>query len=391
MNPGSIDIQSLLVRLSEIGIALSSEQDLHKLLNQIVLEARCFCNAEAGSLYLREPQGLRFVVAQNDAIDRRAGQRDRTSSLFSASLIPFTESSLAGYVGVTGKTLNIIDAYEIDSSLPFRFNPTRSMLLVPMSAPDGQVIGVLQLINARDGSGASVSFDERFSNLVRSLASQAAVAVRNAQLARQLKDAYRDTVVALSVAAEFRDRDTAAHILRMSHYCGVIARKLGLPEAEVELILLASPMHDVGKLGVPDAILQKPGKLTDDEFREMQRHTIYGERILSISDAEILRISREIAASHHEKWDGTGYPHGLQGPEIPLNGRIAAVADVFDALCSRRCYKEPMPFDQAVALLVEQRGRHFDPTIVDAFIAGIDDVSHFMEIYADDKLTIGRL
>lgn len=393
-----IDERSLLVHLNEIGIALSSEQDLRTLLGKIVAEARRFTNAEAGSLYLIEGDEMRFEVAQNDVLDGR-GARKNTSQILESTRIPLSESSIAGHVGITGKPLNIEDAYAIDAALPFTFNRaydvknkyrTRSMLLVPMCGTDGEVIGVLQLINAREGD-RSVPFDSRFESLVTSLASQAAVAVRNAQLTSQLKSAYRDTVLALSIAAEFRDKDTAAHIHRMSHYCKVIADQLGLSEEESEMILLASPMHDVGKLGVPDAILQKPGKLTDDEYAEMKRHTLYGERILAISDAEILRVSREIAASHHERFDGRGYPHGLAGESIPLFGRIAALADVFDALCSRRCYKPPMEVEKAVSIVREERGAHFDPAIVDAFLSGLDEILHYKDLYADERLELGRL
>lgn len=396
--PQAIDVESLLVRLTEVGIALTSEQDLKKLLGQIVREARQLCQAEAGSLYLREGAGLRFVVAQNDILDRR--ERDVTSRVFESSLMPLSESSLAGYVGVTGNVLNLPDAYEIESTKPYQFNRafdlkndyrTRSILLVPMRAPQAGVIGVLQLINARGPDGEVIAFDQRLEGLMCSLASQAAVAVRNAQLTEQLKNAYRDTVIALSVAAEFRDKDTAAHIHRMSHYCKVIAEHMSLPSADVEIVLFASPMHDVGKLGVPDAILQKPGKLTEVEYKEMQNHTLYGERILSISDAEILRISREIAATHHEKWDGTGYPRRLKGETIPLFGRIAALADVFDALCSRRCYKDPMPIEQAVDIVTRDTGTHFDPVVVEAFLRGLPDILHYKQLYADDKLELGKL
>lgn len=397
-----LDVESLLVRLTKIGIALTSEQDVKSLLDRIVLEARRFTNSEAGSLYLREEGGLRFLVVQNDVIDGRA--RFTTQRVFQSRLIPLSKESLAGYVGVTGEVLNIADAYEIPAEQPYAFDPTfdqsndyrtRSMLLVPMLTPQHDVIGVLQLINARGTTGERderiVPFDPRFEDLVSSMASQAAVAVRNAQLTEELKNAYRDTVIALSVAAEFRDRDTAAHIQRMSHYCKVIAEQLGLPRGDVEMILFASPMHDVGKLGVPDSILQKPGKLTSEEYSEMQKHTLYGERILSISDAEILRVSREIAATHHEKWDGTGYPHKLAGEDIPLFGRIAALADVFDALSSRRCYKDPMPLDKSLDIVKKDSGTHFDPQVVDAFLRGIDDILAYKDEFADENLELGQL
>lgn len=191
---------------------------------------------------------------------------------------------------------------------------------------------------------------------------------------RDLKDAYLDTIHRLVLAAEFKDEDTGDHLQRMSRYCAMVAAKAGLDAKEVETILIASPMHDVGKIGIPDRILLKPGKLTDDEFAVMKRHTVIGGRILAGAKAEILRVAERIVMSHHEKWDGSGYPGGLKGKNIPLEGRITAIADTFDALSSKRPYKDPYPPDVALDIMEKGKGQHFDPDLTDIFLDNFEEI-----------------
>lgn len=183
----------------------------------------------------------------------------------------------------------------------------------------------------------------------------------------------RETITRLARAAEFRDPETGGHIQRMAHYSALIARQLGLPAEYCEEILQAAPMHDVGKMGIPDHILLKPGRLTAEEFEVMKRHPLIGYDILKDSASTIVRLGASIALSHHEKFDGSGYPHGLAGDAIPLEGRIVAIADVFDALTSTRPYKKPWPLNDARAFLLQGRGQHFDPAGVDALMAGWDE------------------
>jgi putative two-component system response regulator len=168
----------------------------------------------------------------------------------------------------------------------------------------------------------------------------------------------------------------------MSQYSAVIARKMGLGDSETENILYAAPMHDVGKIGIPDRILLKTGSLDADEWETMKKHTVIGAEILRGSDAEFIRQAEAIALTHHEKWDGSGYPDGLQGPEIPLAGRIVAIADVFDALASQRPYKEPFSLEESFNVIKEGRGSHFDPEVVDAFFAVEDEI---LAIKEEDK------
>jgi putative two-component system response regulator len=193
----------------------------------------------------------------------------------------------------------------------------------------------------------------------------------------------------LSAAAEYRDEETGFHIHRMSLYAAAIARQLGLPEEQVRQIQEAAPMHDIGKIGIPDRILLKPGKLDDGEWVIMRQHPRIGAGILDHSDADVIRLGEIIARSHHEKWDGSGYPRGLKGEEIPLEGRIVAVADVFDALTSSRPYrKEPIaPLERVYAMMEEGRGKHFDPAVLDAFLAIPDTVREIMERTAHDELS----
>jgi putative two-component system response regulator len=196
-----------------------------------------------------------------------------------------------------------------------------------------------------------------------------------------LQLASLDFINRLSRAAEYKDEDTGAHIERMSRYSEIIARKKGLDAKTVERILYAAPMHDAGKIGIPDKILLKPGKLDPDEWEIMKQHTTIGARILSGSRAGIVRLAEVIALTHHERWDGSGYPCGLKGARIPLVGRITAIADVFDALTTRRPYKEPFSVDKSFAIIQENKGTHFDPQVVDIFFAVQDEILAIKEQY----------
>ncbi|HOV84859.1 MAG TPA: HD domain-containing protein [Syntrophobacteraceae bacterium] len=200
----------------------------------------------------------------------------------------------------------------------------------------------------------------------------------------EIKEASLDTIHRLARAAEYRDKDTGAHLQRMSRYAAAIARRMGMDERMVESILYAAPMHDVGKIGVPDRILLKPGKLDAEEWEIMKQHTLLGELILEGSQNHYIKLAKIIAATHHERWDGTGYPMGLKGEEIPLIGRITAVADVFDALTSRRPYKEPFPLENAFAIIKEGKGSHFDPKVVEAFFAVREEVLTIRTAYRDE-------
>jgi putative two-component system response regulator len=226
-----------------------------------------------------------------------------------------------------------------------------------------------------------VEFTSRVKNMLAIRRSHLALADRAAWLAEEvakataeIREREREAVYRLARAAEFRDPETGAHIQRMAHYSKLIAAGIGLDIAQQELILEAAPMHDVGKLGTPDAILLKPGKLSPEEFEVMKLHASIGWEILRDSAAPTLQTAAEIARTHHEKFDGSGYPRGLKGEDIPLFGRIVAVADVFDALTSERPYKPAWDLERAWEFLRSGSGTHFDPQCIDAFVASRDEV-----------------
>ena len=191
---------------------------------------------------------------------------------------------------------------------------------------------------------------------------------------KELNDSRLEVIRRLGRAAEYRDDMTGFHIIRMSRYSQVLASAAGMREDEAELILNASPMHDIGKIGIPDSVLMKPGKFEADEWKIMQSHVDIGVEILSGSDSVLMNMAAEIAQTHHEKWDGSGYPRALSGEDIPLSGRIVAIADVFDALTSERPYKDAWPVEKAIEYLQEQSGKHFDPQLVALFLEILPDI-----------------
>ncbi|MBF0481247.1 MAG: response regulator [Desulfovibrionaceae bacterium] len=198
-----------------------------------------------------------------------------------------------------------------------------------------------------------------------------------------LNRANKEAIQHLSAAAEFKDEDTGFHILRMASYSALIAAKLGLDKEDVDMILTSSPMHDVGKIGIPDSILLKPAKLDAGEWKIMKEHTTIGGQILGAGESDYMNMGTIIALAHHEKWDGSGYPSGLAGEDIPLPGRICAVADVFDALTSKRPYKQAFAVDKSLEIMKEGRGSHFDPRLLDIFLENIGEALEIREKYLE--------
>jgi putative nucleotidyltransferase with HDIG domain len=199
----------------------------------------------------------------------------------------------------------------------------------------------------------------------------------NLNLMLDIRETSKELVYNLANAVEARSRETGAHVQRVSLFAEKLAQLYGLSEYDSSMIKHASPLHDIGKVAIPDAILHKPGKLDAEEWSEMQRHVEYGVEILSKSKRRLISVGREIAASHHEKWDGSGYPNRLSGEAIPISGRIVALADVFDALGSKRSYKDPWSDDDILREIIAQKGKHFDPKLVELFL---DNISDFIAI-----------
>lgn len=378
----SFNRTELLENLLQISIALSASRDRREMLEMILTEARRLTNAQAGTLYIKHQDQLQFVVAQNDVIDLST-----IDDKLIGKNIKIANNSLAGFAALTGRIVNIPDSHHLTSGAPFRINrdfdqttgyDTRSILAIPLKCPDGEVVGVLELINCQTQDGAVVPFQLHQDQPIMSLASMAAVSIHNLLLTERLKRANLDTIIRLSVIAEFRDRGTAEHIKRISHISALIARAMKLDDEQVELIQSASPMHDIGKIGIADSILLKPGPLTDEERKIVEKHTIIGGEILANPTNELMITARDIAMYHHERWDGEGYPHHLKKEEIPLSARIVALSDVFDALATERCYKKAYPMDKVIPIIRQEVGKHFDPNVAKAFFSMLD---HVVETY----------
>lgn len=192
--------------------------------------------------------------------------------------------------------------------------------------------------------------------------------------AAKLERSYLDAIYMLGTAGHYNDTDTGVHVWRMAAYSRVLAKALGWAEEDCAKLEMAAPMHDTGKIGIPDSILRKPGKLDAEEWRIMKTHTRIGHEILSRSEASVFQMAAEIALYHHEKWDGRGYPYGLAGVDIPISARIVALADVFDALSMKRPYKDPWPLEKVMATLKEGQGQHFDPTLLELFVENLDKI-----------------
>jgi len=200
----------------------------------------------------------------------------------------------------------------------------------------------------------------------------------------ELRRTRMQVIQRLGRAAEYKDNETGMHVLRMSHFSKIIALAYGFSEARADMLLHAAPMHDIGKIGIPDSIMLKPGRLTDSEFEVMKTHPKIGAEILGDADSDLMNLARIVALTHHEKWDGTGYPEGLAGEDIPIEGRIVAVADVFDALTSRRPYKEAWPVDKTLDFMHSQSGIHFDPALIALLDQCLDDILEVKERWKDE-------
>ncbi len=368
----------ILNSLMEVGVKLSALADRRKVLNKILSAASDLIGAEAGTLYVLTSGKLQLSSVQND----RLSKHKITRHLLDKEM-PVSYGSLAGYVVLSGQTMNIKNSFCLPPGSPFSIHRgfdeltgycPQTILAIPIKSPTKECLGVIEFFNRLDGRGRICAFPEVDGTGLPSLVSMAAVTLHNFLLQTQLREAHRDTIMRLSVANEFRDDDTGNHVRRISDTCAIIAGKLGLGSHVQEMIRLASPMHDIGKIGISDRILRKPGPLSPSQRATMQQHTVIGASILAQATSEVISMAHDIAVSHHERWDGGGYPKGLRGEGIPLAGRIAGVADVFDALLSKRCYKDAYPLTQATGIIRQGRGKQFDPNVTDAFFAGLDEI-----------------
>jgi len=374
--------------LIEIGIKLSAEKDLAKLLNIILEDACKLCKADAGTFYLEKNNKLEYRISRNSTLEEKMGKKNFLESI-SPHALSISNKSIAGWSAKNKKILNIKDLNSI-KNCPYCHNTEfeektgykcKSMLTVPIIDRENKLVGVFQLINKTE-KWEITFFTHPDEKLAESLASQAAVAIRNAQLTDELKSAQLETIYVLGEAAEYKDKETGNHIKRVATFSKIIAETLGLDDNLIETIYKGSPLHDIGKIGIPDKILTKPGKLDPDEWEIMKKHTTLGFKLLKDSKSDIIKTAAEIAYTHHERWDGKGYPRGIAGKKIPLAGKIVALSDFFDALTSERPYrKEPFTLSKTFSMIEEEKGKHFCPETTDAFFRAIKHIEKISDYF----------
>jgi response regulator RpfG family c-di-GMP phosphodiesterase len=409
------DFRSILSFDSE----LNQIQDVDLLLERILLEARKVVHADAGSIYVMDrgkgPPGsekkLVIKYAQNDTSQKSlpAGRK----MIYSVFSVPVNEKSISGYCALTRKLINVPDMYDIPETASYSFNSsydqisgykTISTLTIPLLTADSRLLGVIQVINSKDKNGNVIPFSQEDEFLITHFASNATTVLQRAYATRAM-------ILRMIKMSELRDpKETGTHVNRVAGYAVEIyerwAYRRGISEVEREkfrdILRVAAMLHDVGKVAISDLILKKPGRFTPEEYRIMQHHTLYGAGLFDDPQSEMDVICREIALTHHENWDGSGYPGwvdpltgkplktdaqggvpGRAGEEIPLTGRIVALADVYDALCSKRVYKDPWPEDNVLQEIRALSGAKFDPDLVNIFFEILPNIKQIQVMYPE--------
>jgi HD-GYP domain-containing protein (c-di-GMP phosphodiesterase class II) len=413
----TIDFKSIL----EIDSELNQIQDLDLLLERILFEARKVTRADAGSIYVKQTEKEDNVItekiaikyAQNDTLQKLLppGQK----MIYSVFSVDINEQSLSGYCAFTGKTVNVPDMYNIPQEAPYSFNAmfdrmtgykTVSTLTFPLATADGRLLGVIQVINKKNEQGEIIPFSEEDEFLITHFAANATVALQRAFVTRAM-------ILRMIKMAELRDpKETGTHVNRVAGYAVEIydrwAYNNKIPDTEREnfrdVLRIGSMLHDVGKVAISDMILKKPARFTPEEFLIMQQHTLYGASLFDDPQSSIDKVAEDIALTHHENWDGTGYPGwidpvtqtpiktteegkplGRKGEDIPLAGRIVAIADVFDALCSKRVYKEPWGEEEVLAEMRKLAGSKFDPALIEIFFEILPSIKQTQSLYPEEQ------
>ncbi len=397
-------------KILQIDKDLNKIQDLDILLERILFYAREAVNADAGSIYIKNGDELEIKYAQNDTLQQKLAEGQKLP--FAIFSIPINERTISGYVAAHSSHLNIPDMYNIPEDMPFSFNThydevsgykTVSSLTFPLVTNQGDLLGVLQLLNARGPKGV-VTFKKSDEPFVLHFASTATVALQRARMTRTL-------LLRMIQMAELRDpKETGAHVNRVGSYsCEIYeawARRRHIEEdtlqKQKDTLRMAAMLHDVGKVGISDLILKKPGRFNDEEYEIMKSHTYVGARLFADKESDLDSIALEIAISHHENWDGTGYPgkvgwkeagpeeilgtgEGLKGKEIPLYARIVSLADVFDALSSRRVYKDAWTEEDVLKEIRVCSGTKFDPELVEIFFEILPILKQIQRKYPDQE------
>ncbi len=406
-----------IIRLSS---ELNTVQDLDILLDRILTEARHILNADAASIQIKEGDELVFTHVQTESIQRKLPPGQKL--IYNTFHFPITRNSLSGYAALTGEILNTPDAYEIPADAPYRFNPTsdkksgyrtKSILTIPLKNNRNEILGVMQIINSlnpgpkgecAENECFTGSFDAHDEMIGLHFASIASMILQRAQMTRAL-------ILRMISMAELRDpKETGPHVNRVASYAVEIyeswAKRRGLPGEEIDrkkdALRMAAMLHDVGKVAISDLILKKPARFTPEEFEIMKSHTFQGARLFTQRQSEFDEMAAEVALTHHENWDGTGYPGRidaatgaplekdgkgravpLRGEEIPIFGRIVALADVFDALSSKRVYKEAWDEGAVLDEIRKMSGKKFDPELVEIFFDSLDVIRNIESRYPD--------
>ncbi|MCL2801936.1 MAG: HD domain-containing protein [Treponema sp.] len=405
-------------------IRLDSEinqiQDYDLLLERILFEARKVVNADAGSIYITVPtepdeeglEKLSIKYSQNDTIQKNlpSGQK----MIYSIFSVPINEKSISGYCALKKTLINIPDMYNIPSEATYSFNSsfdvitgykTVSSLTIPLVATDKRLMGVIQVLNSKDNSGSIVPFTSDDELLLTHFATNASMVLQRAYITRAM-------ILRMIKMSELRDpKETGTHVNRVAGYAVEIYdrwayhHKVSVEERDKyrDTLKISSMLHDVGKVAISDSILKKPSRFTPEEYQIMQNHTVYGASLFHDESSPVDVLAKEIALTHHENWDGTGYPGwidpntgavekadengkplGKKGEEIPLGGRIVAIADVYDALCSRRVYKEPWNENDVLMELRKLAGSKFDPELIEIFFEILPNIKQTQNSYPEE-------
>jgi len=404
-----------LKKIIQLSKDISQVKDQDLLLERILLEARRFVNADAGSIYVVEGGQLKFSNSQNDTQRKKLPPGKKLPYL--TFKVPIDKKSISGYVASTGEILNIHDVYNLPQGVPYSFGKaydkssgyiSKSMLTVPLKNYRGTIIGVLQLINAQNEKNEIIHFSPEDEPLILLFANDAAIALERAQMTRSI-------ILRMISMAELRDpKETGPHVNRVASYSVEIyeawAVKKGSSQETItstkDVLRSAAMLHDVGKVAISDMILKKPARFTPEEYAIIKQHTFLGAMLFSNPQSDFDDMASQVALNHHERWDGGGYPgyiniatgqplqdyindngtvRGKKEEEIPFSGRVVAIADVYDALSCRRCYKEPWDESNVLEELQNQSGKQFDPEMIDAFFSILDVIRSIASQYPDKE------
>jgi len=399
---------------------LNQIQDYDLLLERILYEARKVVHADAGSIYITVPteegeegtEKLAIKYSQNETIQKKMppGQK----MIYSIFTVPINEKSISGYCAFKKTLINVPDMYNIPSEAPYQFNSsfdvitgykTVSTLTIPLVATDKRLMGVIQVINSKDENENIIPFSSSDELILTHFATNATMVLQRAYITRAM-------ILRMIKMSELRDpKETGTHVNRVAGYSVEIYdrwafhHKIPVSEREKfrDSLKISSMLHDVGKVAISDAILKKPARFTPEEYQIMQNHTIYGASLFRDTNTYVDHLAKDIALTHHENWDGTGYPGwvdpytgkiekaneegkplGRRGEEIPLGGRIVAIADVYDALCSKRVYKDPWNEKEVLDEMRKLSGSKFDPELIDIFFEVLPNIKQAQSQYPED-------